>query len=216
MKKKNMIKSIATVAAVSAGVLFAGSQSVSANTTTKHTVVAGDTLNKLSAEYGVSVQDLAQANSIKDINKIYVGEVFTMGDDGSVTVSDQSAVAAPVAQAATQTAQATPAAQQSQAPVQAAAPVQQATPAATSTTATSTSSVSGSDASAKDIIAGRESGGSYTAQNGRYVGKYQLDASYLNGDYSAANQDAVADSYVASRYGSWSNALAFWNNNGWY
>ena len=55
MKKKNMIKSIATFAAVSAGVLFAGSQSASASTV-KHTVVSGDTLNKLSAQYGVSVQ----------------------------------------------------------------------------------------------------------------------------------------------------------------
>ena len=70
--------------------------------------------------------------------------------------------------------------------------------------------------SAKDIIAGRESGGDYNAQNGRYQGKHQLDASYLNGDYSPANQERVADNYVAERYGSWDNALAFWNNNGWY
>ncbi|MFV5784530.1 peptidoglycan-binding protein LysM, partial [Pediococcus acidilactici] len=30
------------------------------------------------------------------------------------------------------------------------------------------------------------------------------------------NQERVADAYVASRYGSWSAALAFWNANGWY
>lgn len=193
MKKRNMIKSIATFAAVSAGVLFAGSQSASASTV-KHTVVSGDTLNKLSAQYGVSVQDLAQANKIQDINKIYVGEVFTISDDGQISVSDQSAVAATPAQAAT-------------APV-AQAPVQQSAPAA--------SSVSGSDAAAKDWIAGRESGGNYGAQNGQYVGKYQLSASYLNGDYSAANQERVADNYVTSRYGSWSGAQSFWQSHGWY
>lgn len=71
-----------------------------------------------------------------------------------------------------------------------------------------TSSVSGNDAAAKAWIAARESGGSYTAQNGQYVGKYQLSASYLNGDYSAANQERVADQYVASRYGSWSKFCA--------
>lgn len=37
--------------------------------------------------------------------------------------------------------------------------------------------------------------------------------SYLNGDLSAENQERVADSYVAGRYGSWSAALAFWNAN---
>ncbi|WP_395318689.1 LysM peptidoglycan-binding domain-containing protein [Fructilactobacillus frigidiflavus] len=211
MKKRNMFKSIATVAAVSAGVLFAGSQSASASTT-KHTVVEGDTLNKLSAQYGVSVQDLAKANAIQDINKIYVGEVFTIGDDGQVSVSDQSAVAPVAAQAPVQ---ATAPVQQAAAPV-AQAPVQAATPAPAQPAAPAASSVSGSDAAAKDWIAGRESGGNYGATNGQYVGKYQLSASYLNGDYSPANQEAVADNYVASRYGSWSGAQAFWQANGWY
>ncbi|NDR75320.1 LysM peptidoglycan-binding domain-containing protein [Lactobacillus sanfranciscensis] len=220
-----MIKSIATFAAVSAGVLFAGSQSASASTV-KHTVVSGDTLNKLSAQYGVSVQDLAQANKIQDINKIYVGEVFTISDDGQVSVSDQSAVAAAPAQAATTqvSAPVQQAAPVAQAPAQAAttqvsAPVQQAAPVAQAPvqqSAPAASSVSGSDAAAKDWIAGRESGGNYGAQNGQYVGKYQLSASYLNGDYSAANQERVADNYVTSRYGSWSGAQSFWQSHGWY
>ncbi|TXX26319.1 peptidoglycan-binding protein LysM, partial [Escherichia coli] len=47
-------------------------------------------------------------------------------------------------------------------------------------------------------------------------GRYQLTNSYLNGDYSAANQENVADNYGASRYGSWSAAKAFWEANGWY
>ena len=45
---------------------------------------------------------------------------------------------------------------------------------------------SSSEEAAKAWITNRESGGSYTATNGQYIGKYQLSASYLNGDYSAA------------------------------
>ena len=78
------------------------------------------------------------------------------------------------------------------------------------------SSLSAADAAAKEVIAQRESSGSYTAQNGQYYGRYQLSLSYLNGDLSPENQEKVADAYVAGRYGSWSAALAFWNANGWY
>ena len=81
---------------------------------------------------------------------------------------------------------------------------------------TSSSSLSAADAAAKEIIAQRESSGSYTASNGQYYGRYQLSLSYLNGDLSPENQEKVADAYVAGRYGSWSQALAFWNANGWY
>ena len=86
----------------------------------------------------------------------------------------------------------------------------------TQTTTSYTSNVSGSEAAAKAWIAGRESGGSYSARNGQYIGKYQLSASYLGGDYSAANQERVADNYVKSRYGSWTGAQKFWQTNGWY
>lgn len=81
---------------------------------------------------------------------------------------------------------------------------------------TSSSALSGSEASARAWIAARESGGSYSARNGQYIGKYQLSASYLNGDYSAANQDRVANNYVKSRYGSWRAAQSFWQSHGWY
>ncbi|KRK25453.1 Aggregation promoting factor [Lactobacillus delbrueckii subsp. delbrueckii DSM 20074 = JCM 1012] len=43
-----------------------------------------------------------------------------------------------------------------------------------------------------------------------------MSLSYLNGDTSAANQEKVANSYVQSRYGSWTAAKAFWQANGWY
>lgn len=93
------------------------------------------------------------------------------------------------------------------------------TSASTSTASASTSSSTSSSSSeeaAKAWIANKESGGSYTASNGNYYGKYQLSLSYLNGDTSAANQEKVANSYVLSRYGSWTAAKAFWQANGWY
>ena len=106
--------------------------------------------------------------------------------------------------------QAAPVQQTQAAPVQEAAPVQQqAAPVQETAPAATTSS-------AKEWIAQRESGGSYSATNGQYIGRYQLSASYLNGDYSAENQERVADQYVTSRYGSWEGAQSFWQANGWY
>lgn len=48
------------------------------------------------------------------------------------------------------------------------------------------------------------------------IGKYQLMSSYLKGDNSPANQERVADKYVADRYGSWEQALQFHESHGWY
>lgn len=92
----------------------------------------------------------------------------------------------------------------------------QTLPSANTTSTAATTTTSSSDDAAKAWIAARESGGSYTAQNGNYYGKYQLSRAYLGGDYSAANQERVANQYVASRYGSWSAAKSFWLANGWY
>ena len=74
----------------------------------------------------------------------------------------------------------------------------------------------GDSSSAKEWIAQKESGGSYSATNYRYIGRYQLDSSYLGGDHSPENQERVADAYVAGRYGSWEAAQQFWLANGWY
>ncbi|EQC59452.1 hypothetical protein N219_08135 [Limosilactobacillus fermentum MTCC 8711] len=152
----------------------------------------------------------------------------------SLTASDQASAdslaaaqsAAAASQAAAQSAaaasqaalQSQQAASQSAAATSTAYTTMAATSTATSTSSTSsyTSSLSSSEEAAKEWIAQRESGGSYTAQNGNYYGKYQLSISYLNGDLSAANQEKVADQYVASRYGSWTAAQAFWESHGWY
>ena len=103
-----------------------------------------------------------------------------------------------------------------QAPAQqqvASAPAQQAT---SQQTYTAPTAASADEASAREFIAARESGGSYSAANGQYYGKYQLSRSYLGGDLSAANQERVANNYVQSRYGSWTAAKNHWLQNGWY
>ncbi len=76
----------------------------------------------------------------------------------------------------------------------------------------------GSSNWAKEWIAQRESGGSYTAYNpnGGYYGRYQLNPSLVHYGASPAEQEAAADAYVAQRYGSWEAAQAFWAANGWY
>ena len=175
-----------------------------AQETTTYTVKSGDTLSGIAEKYNTTVEKLAEKNKIKDIHLIYVDQVLVIDGEAPATSTTSAATAeAPVvAPAATET-------------TTYEAPAASVTVATTETSA-STSTVSGSEAEAKEWIAQKESGGSYTATNGRYIGRYQLTDSYLNGDYSAENQERVADAYVAGRYGSWSAAKNFWLNNGWY
>ena len=180
-----------------------------AQETTTYTVKSGDTLSGIAEKYNTTVEKLAEKNKIKDIHLIYVDQVLVIDGEAPATSTTSAATAeAPVAApAATETTT-------YEAPA-ASVTVTEETVATTETSA-STSTVSGSEAEAKEWIAQKESGGSYTATNGRYIGRYQLTDSYLNGDYSAENQERVADAYVAGRYGSWTAAKNFWLNNGWY
>ena len=180
---------------------------VSAQESSTYTVKEGDTLSEIAETHNTTVEKLAENNHIDNIHMIYVGQELVI--DGP---------AAPVATAST-TYEA-PAAQDETVSVTVAetTEVEEETPVVGETVAEETvaSTVSGFEAEAKEWIAQKESGGSYTATNGRYIGRYQLTDSYLNGDYSAENQERVADAYVAGRYGSWTAAKNFWLNNGWY
>lgn len=73
-----------------------------------------------------------------------------------------------------------------------------------------------SEQQAKEWIANRESSGNYSARNGRYYGRYQLDISYLGGDLSPQHQEEVANNYVKNRYGSWAAAQNWWTSHSWY
>ncbi|RDG03689.1 peptidase M23 [Enterococcus faecium] len=182
-----------------------------------YTVQSGDTLSAISQKYvgdNSLVNAIAESNSISDINLIYSGQQLTIPTEGSAQAAAEPQAAvqeAPVQAEPVQAEQ--PVVQETVQTETPAAPVAETQPAPA---ATETAAAPASTSSAKEWIAQKESSGSYTATNGRYIGRYQLDSSYLNGDYSAANQEKVAEQYVASRYGSWEAAKAFWEANGWY
>ena len=163
-----------------------------------YTVQKGDTLSAIAKKNGTTVDEIVSKNGIQDANKISIGQNLTINETTEET-TEPSATTATTAttEAAAESTQSTESTQSED------------------TQATNTN-LSSSEAAAKEEIAQRESSGSYTAQNGQYYGRYQLASSYLNGDLSPENQEKVADNYVASRYGSWTAALAFWNANGWY
>lgn len=160
-----------------------------------YTVKSGDTLSKIAVTYNTTVEKLASTNQIANVDFITVGQILELDSEATAPAATTTETAAVEAAPDPATVAAAP---------------------AETTTTSYSSNLGTSDAQAKEIIAQRESSGSYTAQNGQYYGRYQLTMSYLNGDLSAENQERVADSYVAGRYGSWSAALAFWNANGWY
>lgn len=198
MKKTAVIASAAALTGVFASTAVANADTV--------TVKSGDTVSKLAKDYNTTVDAIVNTNKLSNANLIFVGQKLEIGEATQADNNQQAAQSQQSQQAAQD--------QQSQ-QVAPAASSQQAT---TNYNATSnyTSNVSGNEQAAKEWIAARESGGNYGARNGQYIGRYQLSASYLGGDYSPANQERVADQYVASRYGSWSAAQSHWLSNGWY
>lgn len=194
---------VALSIACAAGFTFAGAAAANADTVT---VKSGDTLSQIADENNTTVSSIQSLNSLQNIHLIFPGQKLVINaNNGDAAVSTQ------------QSAQTTQQASQQQTMQQSS---QQQTMQQTSqqqTMQTTQQAVaSSSEQAARDWIASRESGGSYTAQNGNYYGKYQLSSAYLGGDYSAENQERVANSYVLNRYGSWANAKSHWLQNGWY
>lgn len=171
----------------------AGSQATQAqqfsNTLKKIQVKYGDTVSELAEQYGTTTDAIVQANNLCDPNFILAGQNLVIPAKG------QSVQA--VSQA--QTVESTGSSSSSESKVSAVG-----------------TGESSAEASARAWIVQRESGGDYNARNGKYIGKYQLDKSYLNGDYSPANQEKTAERYVKQRYGSWVNAQKHWQTHNWY
>lgn len=171
----------------------AGSQATQAqqfsNTLKKIQVKYGDTVSELAEQYGTTTDAIVQANNLRDPNFILAGQNLVIPAQG------QSVQA--VSQA--QTVESTGSSSLSESKVSAVG-----------------TGESSAEASARAWIVQRESGGDYNARNGKYIGKYQLDKSYLNGDYSLANQEKTAERYVKQRYGSWVNAQKHWQTHNWY
>lgn len=198
MKKTAVIASAAALTGVFASAAVANADTV--------TVKSGDTVSKLAKDYNTTVDAIVNTNKLSNANLIFVGQKLEICETTQADNNQQAAQGQQNQQAAQ--------GQQSQ-QVAPAASSQQATT-NYNTNSNYTSNVSGNEQAAKEWIAARESGGNYGARNGQYIGRYQLSASYLGGDYSPANQERVADQYVASRYGSWSAAQSHWLSNGWY
>lgn len=199
------IKKFLLTIAAAFGLMTVSAVAVNADTVT---VKNGDTLSKIANEYNTTVSSIQQLNHLADVNLIYVGEQLQVNGTQNNQVNSQSQTTVqPTAVSTSQANQSQPVAQSSQ-PTQATAN--------NNSNSSASSNLSNSDAAAKAWIVARESGGNYNARNGQYVGAYQLSASYLGGDYSPAHQDEVANQYVTSRYGSWTNAQKHWQECGWY
>ena len=178
------------------------------------TVQAGDTVSEIADKYNTTVEEIQNLNQLENVNLIYVGEELVVNTNGQAATTASSEAPAATATVSSQAPVQQAPAQQAPAQQQvASAPAQQAT---SQQTYTAPAAASADEASAREFIAARESGGSYSAANGQYYGKYQLSRSYLGGDLSAANQERVANNYVQSRYGSWTAAKNHWLQNGWY
>lgn len=168
-------------------------------------VEAGDTLSAIAQKHGTDVDTLVRDNHIANKHLIHVGDkLVVMPGVKNTDVNGQDTdnhVTNPVT---------TPTSDQQNTTTNT-LPVTQQAPATSGV-----GSLSGSEQEAKDWIAARESNGSYTATNGRYYGKFQLDTSYLNGDLSPENQERVAEQYMLSRYGSWTAAKNFHVQNSYW
>ena len=203
---------VALSIACAAGFTVAGAAAANADTVT---VKSGDTLSQIADENNTTVSSIQSLNSLQNIHLIFPGQKLVINaNNGDVAVSTQQS-----AQTTQQASQQQTMQQASQQQTMQQASQQQTTQQASQQQTMQTTQqavASSSEQAARDWIASRESGGSYTAQNGNYYGKYQLSSAYLGGDYSAENQERVANSYVLNRYGSWANAKSHWLQNGWY
>ena len=185
-----------------------------------YTVQAGDTLSGIAAKFGTTVDHLQQLNQLPNINLISVGQQLKIN---AQAVPEQTQ---PTTQTVTKWVPKTvyhtvnvPVSSNANAQTQQSVNHNQTTNNVNTNNNGNYSSndgLSSSEQAAKNYIIQRESGGNWNASNGQYKGLYQLSASYLHGDYSHANQDRVANQYVAQRYGTWAQAAAHERAYNWY
>lgn len=193
-----------TLAAGVAGAFAFGASNVSADTTNNtpadYVVKSGDTLNKLSQEFKISVDDIATNNNISDVDVIFVGQRLLFTEK------------APVAQA--------PAAQAPAAQVTPTSPVAQAPAVQAPVVQAPAQPAAGSTSAALDALINKESSGNVNASNGQYFGIGQLSpqarAQYGGNSTDYNDQLNAMKSYINARYGSAENAWAHSQATGWY
>lgn len=158
-------------------------------------VASGDTISQIAQEHNDTVDHIQKVNHLKDVDLVFPGDKIVTGKTNpgkrDIQVQQQPQV---VAQAPVQ--------QNKQSQVQTPAP-------APKVAQTTNNEVSQGSSSAEQSIIHDESRGQANVSNGRYVGLYGMDASRLHGDYSVANQKAVAQKYMQERYGTWEKAWEF-------
>ncbi|MCM6833285.1 LysM peptidoglycan-binding domain-containing protein [Leuconostoc mesenteroides] len=209
------IKKTLTIAAGVAGALAFGGAHASADTT-DYVVQSGDTLNKISAKYNVSVDKIAAQNNISNVNWIVTGQHLSFAtDDTTSTQTASTTTAAADTSSTTQAASTTSSTDNT-----ASTSTQTASTTTAATSSTTTSSSSSSETAALNALIARESGGNVNATNGQYYGLGQLSAqarSIYGGNTADYNDQLNAmKAYIAARYGTAVNALAHSNSTGWY
>ena len=127
---------------------------VSAQESSTYTVKEGDTLSEIAETHNTTVEKLAENNHIDNIHLIYVGQELVIDGPAAPVATASTTYEAPAAQDETVSAT-----------VAETTEVEEETPVVSETVAEETvaSTVSGSEAEAKEWIAQKESGGSYTA-----------------------------------------------------
>ncbi|MGO3122023.1 MAG: LysM peptidoglycan-binding domain-containing protein [Leuconostoc mesenteroides] len=209
------IKKTLTIAAGVAGALAFGGAHASADTT-DYVVQSGDTLNKISAKYNVSVDKIAAQNNISNVNWIVTGQHLSFAtDDTTSTQTASTTTAAADTSSTTQVASTTSSTDNT-----ASTSTQTASTTTAATSSTTTSSSSSSETAALNALIARESSGNVNATNGQYYGLGQLSAqarSIYGGNTADYNDQLNAmKAYIAARYGTAVNALAHSNSTGWY
>lgn len=182
-------------------------------------VKSGDTLSSIAQANNTTIEQLQAINHLANINELMPGQKIYLSSNANVQSQAQTQVAASASKSTATPVKQVTSATQTKTTVSASRPAQPVKTVAQSNSnanVQNSDNLSASNAAAKAWIAQHESGDNYNATNGQYIGKYQLSAGYLHGDYSPANQERCADQYVANRYGSWLNAQQHWENYGWY
>ena len=193
------------------GAMVIGTQAANADTQidSNHVrVEQGDTVSEIAQKHNVSVDSLVQANHMSNPDMIFVGDTLVLTPNAS---NNENATQTPSYKGSQHMYQPVHMTENNVNNNQSTTNTQQSAPVATPVHSSNLD-----DNAAANAIGAAESGNSYSAMNGRYVGRWQLDASYLNGDYSPANQDRVFQQYCNQRYGGISQALAFRQSHGWY
>lgn len=189
---------------------------VTEDNTTSYTIKYGDTLGVIGKASGLSVNELASINDIDNVDFILPGNKISfesddLGNIDSVSITNEQEEVLVEEAVTEESVSEEPSMTE---PVAEGIPYSTPEYVAEETYVPQTST--SAEQEAKEWIAQRESGGSYTAVNGQYYGRYQLNPSLVRHGASPAEQEVAVQKYVNERYGSWVQAKAHWQAKGWY